>query len=291
MTSLSREQRALVEGHLNLVGYHVSEMLLRVPPQVTRDELASAGYLALTQAALSFDPLSGVPFARYAAIRLRGALLDELRGMDWASRGVRRKIREYQKTVEVMTRDLGRVPTREEIATSLGVTVCEVDEAKANASTMVLSYDAYDGALALTIPEKAPTPEAAVLHTERFAYLHSAVASLPERLRYVVEQIFFHERSVTDIAQELGLTQSRVSQLRAEAMVMMKDGMNTHLAPDLVEQPGGTGVVARRKQAYYDEIGSRVVTHARASRGAVAARAAAFQQLQHDTRELVREVS
>ncbi|MCL2423479.1 MAG: flagellar biosynthesis protein FliA, partial [Micrococcales bacterium] len=74
----------LIANHLPLVGYHVTEMLHRVPPTVSRDELASAGNLALVLAAKAYNPTTGVPFARYAALRIAGALLDELRSMDWA---------------------------------------------------------------------------------------------------------------------------------------------------------------------------------------------------------------
>ncbi|WP_435299638.1 sigma-70 family RNA polymerase sigma factor [Timonella sp. A28] len=278
MTSLNGSHRELIEGHIHLVGYHVSEMLNRVPPQVTRDELASAGYLALTQAAISFDETSGVPFGRYAAIRIRGALIDELRSMDWVSRGARRKIREYTKTVEVMTADLGREPNREEIATSLGVDPTEVDSIKDTATTKVLSYDAYDGSLALTVPANSPTPENTALTAESYVYLRSAVEALPERLRYVVEQIFFNERMVTDVAEEMGLTQSRVSQLRSEAMVLLRDGLNTHLDPELVRNDEKQGVAQRRRTAYFDEIGKRVETNVRASRNALAVRAATMQR-------------
>ena len=80
----------LVVEHLPIVGYNVSEILHRVPPTVSRDELASAGALALVLAARAYDPSTNVPFARYATLRIKGALLDELRSMDWASRGARR---------------------------------------------------------------------------------------------------------------------------------------------------------------------------------------------------------
>ena len=84
----------LVTANLPLVGYHVSELLGRVPSYVSRDDLASAGSLALVLAAQAYDADTGVPFARYAALRIRGALVDELRSLDWASRSVRRRARQ-----------------------------------------------------------------------------------------------------------------------------------------------------------------------------------------------------
>jgi len=91
----------LVAANLPLVGYHVCELLGRVPAYVSRNDLASAGSLALVQAAQAYDPSTGVPFARYAALRIRGALLDELRSMDWVSRGARQRARRVSTTSDV----------------------------------------------------------------------------------------------------------------------------------------------------------------------------------------------
>lgn len=258
MKSVSVAARALIESHLHIVGYHVSEMLVRVPAQVTRDELASAGYFALTRAAMGYDPETGVPFAKFAAIRIKGALIDELRSMDWVSRGTRRKIREYTNTVEQITATLGRAPAREEIATALGVDVSEVDTIADHANVKVLSVDAYDGALVDVLPANAPGPEASALQSERYTYLREAVSALPERLRHVVEQVFFQEVPVAEVAEEMGVTASRISQLRSEAMVLLRDGMNTHLDPDQAPVEPATGVVARRRASYFDEIQKRV---------------------------------
>ncbi|WP_268891108.1 sigma-70 family RNA polymerase sigma factor, partial [Cellulomonas citrea] len=112
MTSESRTVDELVLAHMPLVGYHVSEMLHRVPPTVSRDELVSAGNLALVMAARAYDPSTGVPFSRYAALRISGALLDELRSMDWATRGARRRARELGNATDALRAELGRTPTR-----------------------------------------------------------------------------------------------------------------------------------------------------------------------------------
>jgi RNA polymerase sigma factor for flagellar operon FliA len=94
---LTEEQRELVREHLPIVGYLVSEIITRVPPQVQRDDLTSAGQLALVLAARSFDASTGVPFGHYARTRIRGALLDELRAADWASRGARSRAKRLAK--------------------------------------------------------------------------------------------------------------------------------------------------------------------------------------------------
>ena len=109
-----------------LVGHLVREVLNRVPAHVNRDDLTSAGMYALTLSAKSFDPTLGVPFARFAAIRIRGALTDELRTMDWASRAVRGKARELNTVRTELTHSIGREPSRTEIAGAMGMSMSEL---------------------------------------------------------------------------------------------------------------------------------------------------------------------
>ena len=111
----------LVREHLPLVQYVVSEVAHRVPNHVSRSDLVSAGMLGLAQAARSFDPERGIAFDRFASTRIRGALLDELRGRDWASRSVRSRARGLQAAQEELTNRLGRPPSPEEVAQSLGI--------------------------------------------------------------------------------------------------------------------------------------------------------------------------
>lgn len=275
MSTMTGAQERLITDNLHLVGYHVNDMLMRLPSHVTRDELASAGQYALVQSARNFDPTSGVPFARFAAIRIKGALVDELRSMDWVSRGARKKIRDLNQVQDRLTASLGRTPTREELSHALGVPISEIDDARDQAATKVLSFEGYDGALAEVLPTREVGPEAALLASEQIVYLRSAVSALPERLRTIVEQIFFEERSVTEIAENLGVTQSRVSQLRAEAMLLLRDGMNSHLSPDQVPTPERAGgVVHRRREKYFAEIGEKVQATIAASKAVQSVRAA-----------------
>lgn len=248
----------LVSAHLPIVGYHVTEMLHRVPPTVSRDELVSAGNLALVLAARAYDPSTGVPFARYAALRISGALLDELRSMDWATRGARRRARELSNAQDELRASLGRTPSREELANALGTDVAGVDAARQDAERRVLSIDATEHPVAETIRDEADTPEDAVLADERLHWLRSAVVCLPDRLRVVVEGLFLQDRSVAELADELGVTQSRISQMRTEALGLLRDGMNSSLDPDLVqsaEHP--TGVAERRRQTYFAAVAAR----------------------------------
>lgn len=233
------ERNALVRENLAIVGYLVNEVA-RKATHVSRDELASAGALGLVLAAESFDPAQGVPFGAFARRRILGAIADEMRSADWASRTARRRIRESLTVQESLTNALGRAPSVDEVAESLGVDRRAAMEALAGATRSVQSLDEFES-IGDVLAAEAATPEDVVLETERTRYVTAAVTSLPERMRYVVEQIYFHDRSVGDLAVELGLTHSAVSQQRSEAVRLMRHGLEsqypTGAVPRVDEQP------------------------------------------------------
>ena len=257
---------ALVTGHMALVGHIVRESMGRLPGHVNRDDLTSAGLTALVQAARSYDESRGVPFTRYAATRIRGAILDELRGIDWASRSVRRRARELDEARSKLAVELGRVPTDAEIAAAAGISVDEVSANEEDVSrASVMSLQGFgDTSIDDVLPTRAPSPEDRIEQNERIGYLIDAVALLPERLRVVVEGYFFTERPMLEIAEELGVSESRVSQMRAEALVLLKDAMNSALDPELVAPHARPdGCAARRRDAYFAAVASRRTAVAR----------------------------
>jgi len=250
----------LVRRHLPLVQYAVAEVASRVPRHVSRSDLISAGMIGLAQAARSFDAGRGIAFDRYASQRIRGALLDELRSRDWASRTVRAKARAVMAATDQLTANLGRTPTKVEVAERAGIDVRAVDDLADDVHrAVVLNYDSLmassDGEGVL--PSDHMTPEATLLERERTAYLIDAVASLPERLRRVIVGYFFEELPMLVLADELGVSESRISQMRAEALALMKDGMNSQLEPDLLVEQRPDGRVAKRKAAYYSTVCGR----------------------------------
>ncbi|MFD1722231.1 sigma-70 family RNA polymerase sigma factor [Amnibacterium endophyticum] len=225
MTARTERDR-LVRENLAIVGYLVNEVA-RKATHLSRDDLAAAGALGLVMAAESFDPAQGVPFGAFARRRVLGAIADEMRAADWATRTARRRIKESLKVQERLTSALGRTPTLDELAESLGVDRASAAEAMADAQR---SVSALDETVSDVIAASTVGPEEAVLETERTRYVTAAVKSLPERMRYIVEQVYFHERTVGDLATELGLTHSAVSQQRSEAVRMMREGLQTHYA-------------------------------------------------------------
>lgn len=256
-----REEEQLVTANLGLVGYLVSEMIGKVPAHVSRDELTSAGLAALAFAARGFDPSRSVPFGRFASTRIRGALIDELRSGDWASRSVRAKARDHAAATQALAATLGRTPTAGEIAASLGVATSQVGAVEGDvARAVVLSLDGFADPSALegVAPVGDVSPEEHLMLNERIGYLHDAVMVLPERMRAVVTQYFFEERPMAAIAAELGVSESRVSQLRAEALVLLKDGMNSQLEPTMVARAvRPEGCAQKRRESYFAAISAQ----------------------------------
>jgi RNA polymerase sigma factor for flagellar operon FliA len=213
--------------------------------------------LALVLAARSYDPARGVPFGRFAAIRIRGALTDELRTMDWASRAVRGRAREAETVRSDLSAALGRMPTREETAQAMGIAVSTLDTVNADVQrAAVLSLQALtaeDGVELL--PTEDEGPEALLLRREQIGYLHDAIAVLPDRLRTVVQRYFFENRKMAEIALELGVTESRVSQLRSEALALLRHGLSgVDEAPPTATPVRGRGAA---RQAYCAAVANR----------------------------------
>jgi RNA polymerase sigma factor for flagellar operon FliA len=252
---------ALVTEHLPLASFAVNAVAARIslPSHVSREDLLSCAHVALVEVAKRFDPSAGASFATYALARLQGAVLDELRSGDWASRSVRAAARRTDAAADALTISLGRPPTREELAASLGVPRTELDSLQVDVHRAVMvSIDAEtsgDGT-SLDLPDTGESPERAVLRGERARYLHEAIRALPDRLDEVVERNFFGDESLTDIADDLGVTLSRVSQMRARALTLLHAAMSEIWEGRAV--PADGGVRARNQQrSYVERVASR----------------------------------
>ncbi len=260
----------LVRETLPLVGHVVREVASRVPAHVDREDLMSAGLLALAQAARSFDPARGVKFTSYAATRVRGALLDELRSLDWASRSVRRRARQVDEARSSLAVTLGRAPTDLEVASALGIGASEIAAHRDDvARASVASLDSLDGGTVdELLPSSGPTPLDSLVDRERVAYLRDAVDELPERLRVVVRGYYFAERPMAEIAAELGVTDSRVSQLRAEAVKLLRGALTASLDTEASHRHvAARSCATRRKETYYAKVAGRRTFAARLSDG------------------------
>lgn len=251
---------SLVVENLPLVGHIVRETMARVPSHVNREDLGSAGMMALVTASRAFQADRGVPFVRYAATRVRGAILDELRGIDWASRAVRRRGRDLDSARTQLAVALGRSACNAEVAAALGISLSEVegnDEDTARANVLSLEGTTEAG-LADSLVSPTAGPADLLEHRERLQYLIEAIVELPERLRVVVTEYFIAERPMAEIAAALDVSESRVSQIRAEALVLLRDALNSALDPDLVApHPRPGGCAARRRDTYVAAVVER----------------------------------
>jgi RNA polymerase sigma factor for flagellar operon FliA len=245
------ERNALVVENLPLVGYLVSELCARAT-HLSRDDLASAGAVGLITAAEAFKPELGIPFGAFARKRILGAFADDMRASDWASRSARKRIKETLSVSESLTSALGRTPSVDEIASALGVDRSVAVDALADASR---SLSALDETTAEFLAADGALPEETLLESEQLGFLRAAVDVLPEKMRHIVTRIYFEDQSVKELAEELGTTHSAVSQTRAEAIRLLKDGMQTHYAddPEVVHAPESR-IAAASRNAYLSRL-------------------------------------
>ena len=257
-TSLS----LLIEQHLPLVKHVVYQVAVHFPRHVDRDELARAGSLGLVEAAGRYDEARGVPFERFAAQRIRGAILDAARAADWAPRSVRTLARRLENVEQRLATELGRTPNSEEKAEALGMTEDELrrlQDRMHRSVVLALEHEVYEGAdeemsLVDILPDvQNREPSEELEHRELHAYLHDAVDLLPERHRLVVVGYFLEGRTSQELARFLGVTESRISQLRSEALEMVREGIEAQFEQGPRDEP--TGRVARRKVRYAEAIG------------------------------------
>jgi RNA polymerase sigma factor for flagellar operon FliA len=228
-----------IEDHLPLVRHIVFQVAVHFPRHVDREELVRAGTLGLVEAARRYDERRGVPFERFAAQRIRGAILDAVRSSDWAPRSVRTLARTLETESARLAVDLGRAPTNDEVAAAMSTTPAQLAQLQARIHrSVLLALDHRSGSDAdeestlgdLITDRVNPDPGDTLEERELLGYLRDAVRLLPGRHRLVVIGYFLEGRTSADLAAFLGVTESRVSQLRSEAVAMLRDGIAAQYA-------------------------------------------------------------
>lgn len=259
MSLTNHQQNQLVTDSMDLVGHIVAEVSARYPRHVDRAELWNAGALGLVEASRRFDPESGIPFARYAAIRIRGAIIDSTRTRDWASRSVRRNIRDIQQAHAGLEEQDGTVPSSVDLAKFLGISVPELTRRQAQATTSTLLHldqqsDGEDSPLADRVEEQRSDslPDLALEQREMRGTLVDAVRNLPAIQAEVISRYYLEGELLQDIAADLGLTEARVSQIRSEALMAMRGFFGTQF--EGVAEADDTAPGKRARAAYMSRM-------------------------------------
>lgn len=215
----------LLESHIGLVRHVALKLARTAGPGVDVDDLVSAGSVGLIQAVESYEPERGHAFSTFAVMRIRGAILDELRRWDPAPRSVRKKQRALQKSEASLRQELQREPTPAEIARDLELDVPDLHRWNdAVARTNVVSLheprndDGSDTRIEVVPGETGDEIESRINHGEEVEILQGCMARLKERERQVLSLYYFEGLRLAGIAEILGVTESRVSQIRHAAM-------------------------------------------------------------------------
>ncbi|MEW5915358.1 MAG: FliA/WhiG family RNA polymerase sigma factor [Gemmatimonadota bacterium] len=223
-----------VSRHLGLV-YHVARSLSRKGCGVELDELVSAGTIGLIEAAANFDSSRGHSFTTFATPRIRGAMLDELRRLDHVPRSIRRHSRAIAQATDALTGELGAVPDATQLAERLGVDRATVWRwtSEGEGAQVISLNSAWNGADDSPTPEETSAPAAvldideALTREQEVAALREAILALGARERTVLALYYYEEMRLSQIAELLGVTESRVSQIRSRALSQLRE----HLAP------------------------------------------------------------
>lgn len=226
--------------HMPQIRFIAQRISSKLPSSVEMDDLISAGVLGLMDALDKFDPSRGVKFKTYAELRIRGSILDSLRGLDWAPRSLRKKRKTLEKTYQELEQELGRSAGEAEVAEKMAISLEELhqllDQVKGinlgsfhefweqdedgNRSEGVLHYLPDD-------PEKSPFR--ACQRKEVRSVIAAAIDRLPENERMVLSLYYFEELTMKEIGQILGVNESRVSQLHTKATLRLRSKLEKAL--------------------------------------------------------------
>ena len=229
-----KARERLVVAYSPLVKFIAGRMASGLPSHVEESDLISYGLLGLIGAIERFEPERDIKFETFAVARVKGAIIDELRSLDWVPRSVRARAREIEKAHAALEATLGRAPTDEEMAEKLALTVEEFRDALlqiANSSVLALddlwTFADPEGGSQVSVLDTIQDPDAIDPHDEAQTSevkdrLADAIESLPERERLVIALYYYENLTLREIGEVLGVTESRVSQLHTKAVIGLR---------------------------------------------------------------------
>jgi RNA polymerase sigma factor for flagellar operon FliA len=220
--------------HLPIVRFIARRIHERLPQHVSIEDLYSAGVLGLLDAFGRFDPSKEVKFSTYAQFRIRGAILDSLRNLDWSPRELRRKGRAVQQAIQTLIAQFQRSPTDGEIAKKLDIPLAdyqvllgELNGLEIGTLNSERSADSDEEEVIFVAARPEHDPLSRCLDAERRERLTAAINTLPERERLILTLYYYEETSLKEIALILGIVPSRVSQIRASAVLHLRARLAT----------------------------------------------------------------
>jgi RNA polymerase sigma factor for flagellar operon FliA len=239
----SDDQRArerLVVAYAPLVKYVAGRISSGLPAHVEEADLISYGLTGLISAIERFDLSREIKFETYAITRIRGAIIDALRALDWVPRSVRARAREIERANAKLEARLQRAPSDEEMAAELGIEVSEFQDSLLQISTSTIVAldelwsvpDSSGDSVSLldTLPDRdAPNPQAIVDEGELRDRIAEAIASLPEREKLVIALYYYENLTLREIGEVLGVTESRVSQMHTKAVLRLRPKLSAEL--------------------------------------------------------------
>jgi RNA polymerase sigma factor for flagellar operon FliA len=231
----------LILTYAPLVKYVAGRLGSGLPAHVEEGDLISYGLLGLISAIERYDPDRDIKFETYAIMRIKGAIIDELRALDWVPRSVRSRAREIERAIAELESKLGRAPNDEEIAAKIGISEEELGESLSDISRSSIaaldelwsvSGEGDQVSLLDTIEDTdAPSPAEALDETDVRETLADAIARLPEREKLVITLYYYEELTLREIGEVLGVTESRVSQLHTKAVLRLRSRLSGSRVP------------------------------------------------------------
>ena len=226
MYSAGQSKSELVEQHAALVKRIAYHLIARLPASVDVEDLIQAGMIGLLDASHQFNASQGASFETYAGIRIRGAMLDEIRRNDGAPRSVHRKAREISEKMHEVEQQKGRNATDKEVANALGLNLNDYHQQLQDASGhQLFSLDDFtdsDEAQAQPITSTTAAPEDDVLEDDFQTALAQAIDTLPERERLLMSLYYNDELNLKEIGEVLGVSESRVSQIHSQTVIRLR---------------------------------------------------------------------
>ncbi len=229
----SARERLIVQN-MQVVNYIAGRMAMHVPSSVDLDDLIGWGVLGLIDAVEKFDPKQDVKFSTYASIRVRGAILDQIRSLDWAPRSLRTMARKMGSAREQLRHQQGGEPSAEAVAEVIGSTPEQVEDAMAQLQAVqMLSLDDYlpseDSAHARKVDVTADAtvagPEAVAVEKERLDRIVDAILKLPEQQQKVLNLYYYEELTLKEVGMVLEVSESRICQIHSAAMKTLRKAM------------------------------------------------------------------